>query len=51
MNDDCRTLVDWDESFHRMYECHGVKIEYQPWEFKKHNAELSGERSESDFNE
>lgn len=33
MNDDTMTLVDWDASFHRMYESHGVKIEYKPWEF------------------
>jgi hypothetical protein len=43
MNDDCRALVDWDASFHRMYESHGVTIEYQPWEFKKHNVEVRGD--------
>lgn len=38
MNDDCKALVDWDASFHRLYESHGVSIEYQPWEYKKHNT-------------
>lgn len=33
MNDDCRALVDWGSEFHRMYESHGIKIEYKPWEF------------------
>lgn len=33
MNDECRSLVDWDADFHRMYEQHGITIEYKPWEF------------------
>ncbi len=35
MNDDCRSLVPWDASYHRLYESHGVTIEYQAWEFKR----------------
>lgn len=35
MNDDVRAVVEWDGSFHRMYESHGVSIKYQPWEFDK----------------
>lgn len=35
MNDDCQVIVDWDSSFHRFYESHGVKIEYLPFEYSK----------------
>lgn len=35
MNDDVRVLVPWDASFHKMYEEHGVKIKYLPFEFSK----------------
>lgn len=34
MNDDIQCLIDWDASFHQMYESQGVKIKYQPWEGK-----------------
>ncbi len=32
MNDDVQAVVDWDASFHLLYESHGVKINYQNWE-------------------
>ena len=34
MNDDVRCVIDWDASFHQMYEARGIKIKYQPWEGK-----------------
>jgi len=34
MNDDCRIIVNWDASFHSLYESQGVKIKYLDEEFK-----------------
>jgi len=34
MNDDCRLIVNWDASFHSLYESQGVKIKYLDEEFK-----------------
>jgi hypothetical protein len=35
MSDNVKTIVPWDSDFHKMYESHGVKIEYLPWEFRR----------------
>lgn len=32
MNDDLRSLIDWDDDFHRLCEAYGIKLEYKPWE-------------------
>lgn len=32
MNDDVRAVVEWDSTFHRLYETFGVKIKYRDWE-------------------
>lgn len=32
MNDDVKTVVPCPPEFHRMYERHGVRIEYRTWE-------------------
>ena len=37
MNDDVRSILDWDSDFHRLYEGHGIKIDYLPFEFSKIN--------------
>lgn len=38
MSDDVQCVNHWDAAYHRMYESHGIKIEYKPWEFGGHNA-------------
>ena len=35
MNDELEILVDWDSDFHRLYEGHGISIEYIDFEFSK----------------
>lgn len=41
MNDDTQILIDWDSSFHRMYERHGVEIKYLPIEFRANSESAS----------
>ncbi|NIR16046.1 MAG: hypothetical protein GWN86_19835 [Desulfobacterales bacterium] len=39
MSDDVQTVVTWDADFHRMYERHGITIEYQRWEYDQHTKQ------------
>lgn len=41
MNDDTRSLLPWDADFHRMYERHGIAIQYLDWEFRKPNRQVT----------
>ena len=34
MNDDTRSLIEWDSRFHKMYESFGTKIIYHSEEYK-----------------
>ena len=40
MNDDAQSIVQWDASFHRMYERHGVKIVYMDGEFGRYRTAI-----------
>ena len=35
MNDDVKSLLDWDSDFHKLYEDHGVEIKYLKFEYSK----------------
>ncbi len=35
MNDDVETVIDWDASFHRLYQSHGIEIIYKEFESSK----------------